>query len=149
MPASQQHIDKRTPMGASLVDDGATFRVWAPAAKAVYENAAHARGKPVFALMVGDFLNAPVIEEIDLSAYTGRVDEPISIRASDDFEVADVKVAIRDTGGTALEQGTASPLNGTWRYTSKSALPAGQPVVIEVTASDRPGNKTVKTQERS
>ncbi len=36
MPASQQHIDSRTPMGATLVADGATFRVWAPAAQAVY-----------------------------------------------------------------------------------------------------------------
>lgn len=36
MPASQQHIHSNTPMGANLVDDGASFRVWAPAAEAVY-----------------------------------------------------------------------------------------------------------------
>lgn len=36
MPASQLHIDSNTPMGATLVADGATFRVWAPAARAVY-----------------------------------------------------------------------------------------------------------------
>ena len=36
MPASQEHIHPRTPMGATLVADGATFRVWAPAARAVY-----------------------------------------------------------------------------------------------------------------
>ncbi len=36
MPASQSHITDRTPLGANLVADGATFRVWAPRAKAVY-----------------------------------------------------------------------------------------------------------------
>jgi 1,4-alpha-glucan branching enzyme len=36
MPLSQQHIDADTPMGATLVAGGATFRVWAPEAEAVH-----------------------------------------------------------------------------------------------------------------
>ncbi|PYL47748.1 MAG: hypothetical protein DMF40_07245 [Verrucomicrobia bacterium] len=36
MPASLSHISPSTPMGANLVADGATFRVWAPNASAVY-----------------------------------------------------------------------------------------------------------------
>jgi len=36
MSASQEHIDLDTPMGANLTANGATFRVWAPAAEAVY-----------------------------------------------------------------------------------------------------------------
>jgi 1,4-alpha-glucan branching enzyme len=36
MPASQAHITASTPMGANLVGDGATFRVWAPGAQHVY-----------------------------------------------------------------------------------------------------------------
>jgi 1,4-alpha-glucan branching enzyme len=37
MPASQQNVSINTPMGATLTaDGGATFRVWAPAAKEVY-----------------------------------------------------------------------------------------------------------------
>jgi 1,4-alpha-glucan branching enzyme len=36
MPASLDHIDSGTPMGVNLVADGATFRVWAPHAHAVY-----------------------------------------------------------------------------------------------------------------
>lgn len=36
MPASLAHIHSDTPMGANLVAGGATFRVWAPKAKAVY-----------------------------------------------------------------------------------------------------------------
>src|SRR4051812_27345956 len=36
MPASLDHIHPDTPMGANLVADGATFRVWAPNARAVH-----------------------------------------------------------------------------------------------------------------
>ena len=36
MPASLDHIYLSTPMGANLIADGATFRVWAPKALAVY-----------------------------------------------------------------------------------------------------------------
>lgn len=36
MPASLDHCDDFTPMGANLVADGATFRVWAPNAKSVH-----------------------------------------------------------------------------------------------------------------
>src|SRR5262249_40064656 len=36
MPASQLHIDDHTPMGATVVPGGCTFRVWAPRAKTVY-----------------------------------------------------------------------------------------------------------------
>jgi 1,4-alpha-glucan branching enzyme len=36
MPASQEHVTANTPMGATPVADGATFRVWAPRAAEVY-----------------------------------------------------------------------------------------------------------------
>ncbi len=36
MPASLDHITAHTPMGANLIADGATFRVWAPKADRVY-----------------------------------------------------------------------------------------------------------------
>src|SRR5215212_8243105 len=36
MPASQDNITAETPMGANLTRHGATFRVWAPRAQAVY-----------------------------------------------------------------------------------------------------------------
>ena len=36
MPASLAHIRPSTPMGANLIADGATFRVWAPNAIRVY-----------------------------------------------------------------------------------------------------------------
>src|SRR5512135_1229167 len=36
MPAPLDHVDRATPMGATLLAEGATFRVWAPQARAVH-----------------------------------------------------------------------------------------------------------------
>ena len=36
MPAALEPITEQTPMGATLMDDGATFRVWAPNAQRVH-----------------------------------------------------------------------------------------------------------------
>ena len=38
MKVTQDHISQNTKMGANLVADGATFRVWAPRAQSVYVN---------------------------------------------------------------------------------------------------------------
>ena len=120
-----------------------------PVKKAVYEATAKAKGIPAFALTVGDFLNAPTVDEIDLSGYTGKTGETIRITASDDFEVTDVAVSITDAGGTVLENGPATAQNGAWNYTTTTDLTAGQPVSIVVTTTDRPGNKGTKTQARN
>lgn len=121
-----------------------------PATRALYEAKARAKGQPVFSLTIADFFNAPVVDEIDLSAYTGKAGERIRIRASDDFEVAGVEVDIRDINGTVLERGAATRgSSGTeWTYTATTNLPVGQPVSIEVTATDRPGHKATKTETR-
>jgi hypothetical protein len=114
--------------------------------RAVYEATAKAKGVPVFALTVADFLHAPAVAEIDLSAYTGKAGETIRITASDDFEVAGVEVAIHDTTGAVLERGAATAADGVWNYVTTTDLPPGQQVSIEVTATDRPGHKGMKTQ---
>jgi len=117
-----------------------------PVARAVYEAAAKEKGKPVFALAVGDYLNAPSVDFVDLAGYTGKVGEKIVIRASDDIGVASVDVVIRSTNAT-LEQGAATFEQGSWRYTTQAAvdLTAGS-IAIDVTATDRPGNRVTKTQ---
>jgi hypothetical protein len=122
-----------------------------PATKAPYEAAAKAKGQPVFSLMVADFFNAPSVDEVDLSAYTGQVGDKIAIRAHDDFDVSGVGVAISDTDGHALESGAAAempPDSGRWLYTTTAVVPTGTTMRIEVTATDRPGHKTVKTETK-
>lgn len=121
-----------------------------PVEKAAYAAQAKAVGKPAFALMVADFLNAPVVDEIDLSAYNGKAGDIIKVRAHDDFQVAGVQVLVRDNNGNLLEQGAAtlSATDGIWQYTATTNLTVGQQVVIEVDATDLPGHKGVKTQSR-
>src|SRR6185295_5109411 len=51
MPASLDHIHSDTPMGANLIADGASFRVWAPNAHTVH--------------VIGDF-NGEVIDDASL-----------------------------------------------------------------------------------
>jgi hypothetical protein len=119
--------------------------------KKVYVDAGGRLGIPAFALTVADFLNPPVVDEIDLSAYAGKIGDKIAVRASDDVDVQGVSVAIRDQGGAVLEEGAAvlTPTSGAWTYTATTALAQGQAVSIEVSATDRPGHKTTRTQARS
>ena len=44
---------------------------------------------------------------MDVSRYAGQVGDPIVIRASDDFEVKDVGVALTRGDGRAIESGAA------------------------------------------
>ena len=122
-----------------------------PVTKQVYEDASARKGVPAFALTVGDFLNAPAVDEIDLSVYTGKTGDLIRVRASDDVEVSGVTVAIRAQNGDVLEQGATvwSPAVGRWTYTATTTLAQGQAVSIEVSATDRPGHRTTKTQARN
>ena len=122
-----------------------------PVSKAIYEDAAARKGVPAFALTVGDFLNAPIVDEIDLSGYTGKIGDKIGVRASDDVEVHGVSVTIREQGGAVIEEGDAvfSQATATWTYTATTALAQGQAVSIDVSATDRPGHKGMKSQQRA
>jgi len=117
-----------------------------PVARAIYEAAAKEKGKPVFALAVGDYLNAPSVDFVDLAGYSGKVGEKIVIRASDDIGVVSVNVSIR-SGRGVVEQGPATFEQGSWRYTTQAVvdLTAGS-IAIDVTAFDRPGNRNMKTE---
>lgn len=121
-----------------------------PATKKLYADAADKKGKPVFSMVMADFLNAPSIDEIDVSEYTGAQGSPISIRTEDDFMIDRVTVNISDVNGTQLENGDAAlDPNGRWVYAATSTVPAGTDVRITVTATDRPGSATVRDTDKS
>ena len=110
---------------------------------------AYSTGQVIRATTSAFWCRANVVQGNLFAAYTGKTGEAIKIRASDDFQVVGVGVVIRDTGGTVLEQGPATVSgDGAWTYAATTKLPDGQQVVIEVTATDRPGHKTTKTQAR-
>jgi len=123
-----------------------------PAAKAIYEEAAKAKGQPVFSLTVADFFNAPSVDEVDLSGYSGQVGDSIVILASDDFDVTGVRVAVTNAAGQAIEEGAATetpPNSGRWVYAATAAVPTGTTVRLAVTASDRPGGKGTAEEEKA
>ena len=108
---------------------------------------------------MADFFNAPSVDEVDLSGYSGQAGDPIVIHASDDFAVSAVSVALTNTDGssTALRQAqgasrkAARPAKARpalhrvlrkrhrWLYTATTAVATGTQVRITVTATDRPG----------
>lgn len=120
-----------------------------PITKELYTTAAKAKGMPAFALALADFFNEPMVDEIDLAAYTGKAGDPIKVRAHDDFDLTGVAVAIRDADGNVVEEGAAAiGTDGAFLYTAQKTLATGQSVVIEVSATDRPGHKTTKKQPK-
>jgi len=103
-------------------------------------------GETAYNIAVADFFHAPNIKDVDVSKYTGKVGETITIRATDDFKVMEVSVAIYNADGTEVEHGLAVlSANGVdWVYTAiaENASLDGDRIVI--CASDLPGNVTEK-----
>ncbi len=110
-----------------------------PTLKALYQAAAKAEKKPLFSMMVADYLHPPVVSTIDLNSYSGATGEAIRVSAYDDFEVIEVTVSLAN-GGTVLESGAAVVENGRWAYTTTTAVAPGTTVTVTATALDRPGN---------
>ena len=111
-----------------------------PVLKALYATAAKAKKKPIFSVMVADYLHAPSVTAVTLDGYTGVAGGTIIVNASDDFEVTAVTVAMANEGGAVLESGTAVVGNGRWTYTTTTAVTPGTTVTVSATAFDRPGN---------
>jgi hypothetical protein len=105
-----------------------------------YEAAARTKGKNAFAFALADFLNEPTVLSIDMSAYHGALGDLIKVRASDDFEVMGVTVAICDLEGGVIQQGAAVFMDGQWRYAASGGIGLGESVIIKAVATDRPGH---------
>jgi hypothetical protein len=120
-----------------------------PQTRVLYETIAKHRQQPVFSLTIQDYFIPPSVDDIDLSTYDRTAGSTIGIRASDVVEVVGVNVTISDPTGATLEQGAASVSTtepGRWVYTATTSIPSGIQVRVEATATDRPGNKTTKTE---
>ena len=115
----------------------------------LYEESAKERNVPLFAVMMADFFNAPVIETVNTDPYTGQANQVIQVIATDDFGVVKVHVKISDLSGNLIESGDAVNTSngiGPWTYTTQYSM--DRPVDIEVVATDRPGGTAVTTIRR-
>ena len=72
----------------------------------------------------------------------GRVDNV------DDCEVTGVTVRLTGKDdATLIEEGPATDDGGFWRYVAKTEAPAGLPLVLEVTATDRAENRSIEKRD--
>lgn len=115
--------------------------------KEMYSAAANPeKGVSAYNVAVADLLNAPHIEEINLSNYNGNIGDTIIVRATDDFQVATVRVIINKADGSLVEQGNAVLEGVLWVYTAtvENSNLAGDKITIQ--ATDIPDNLTEKTE---
>ncbi|MDR1224661.1 MAG: hypothetical protein LBL07_17560 [Tannerella sp.] len=101
-------------------------------------------GQSAFNVAVADFFNAPVIDHIDLSNYTGKVGDTIQVRVYDDFAVREVRVRITNADGSTVEDGAAQTdaIGYEWTYVATQTNESLEGGRIEIFVSDTPGNVT-------
>lgn len=108
--------------------------------KDTYKQVSAERQTSSFHVATADFLHAPEIKEIDLSAYNGNPGDVVRILAEDDVGVTQVGVVITDAENYLVEMGLAQPASGGyWAYTATKKAP-GNHVRVIVDAADLPGN---------
>ncbi|MDO4228539.1 MAG: hypothetical protein Q4C98_01880 [Capnocytophaga sp.] len=111
--------------------------------KAEYtEQAQRKKGVTAYNVAVADMLQAPKIEQIDLSDYSGNIGDTIKVRAYDDFKVVSVTVHIYNADGSLVEEGNAVNTGLDWVYTATAtnADLSGDKIVVR--ATDTPNNQT-------
>lgn len=118
-----------------------------PERKSLYKAGVNRTIPNAYTAALKDFLNAPVVREINVTTYKGEVGNVIHIVATDDFEIVSLIVDIYDGAGALLESGEAVRADLTlvgWNYvaTLVNEKIAGSRIVV--TAKDRPGNITLK-----
>ncbi len=90
---------------------------------------------------LADWFHAPEILEINLGDWSGQPGKVIRVKATDDVLVTGVNVRIQGAGGTLLEQGEATQVDGLWWEYTTHATGSGSLTVL-ASAQDMPGNLT-------
>jgi hypothetical protein len=87
-------------------------------------------------------MDAPDIQEIDLTDYSGDPGDTIRIRVTDGFRVEKVLVTITNSNGTQVETGTAVQQDNDvdWVYTATASNTNLTGDKITIQAQDLPGN---------
>jgi hypothetical protein len=114
--------------------------------RAFYEDLAQRRETTARGLCIGDYLNEPTMDELDLSKYKGKVGDRILITTNDDVGVVEVNVNLTRSDGTPIEMGKAvedGTGSGNWEYVATVPVPLGTDIFISAEAFDRPGHRTV------
>ena len=87
--------------------------------------------KTPYNIALSDWFHAPVIHEVQRQA------DRIQVKASDNVQVAKVRIKMLDAQGQTLEQGEATQINDAW-WELETAIPNAGKLIIE--AFDLAGN---------
>lgn len=116
--------------------------------KAAYEQVLATMGPRarLRALVMGDTLNAPAIDQVDLSEYQGQIGDAIKVLAEDNVGVSRLELVIWDTtANAAIETAGLDATPGQrmveWVYKATAQVPADHAVEARVTAFDLAGNR--------
>lgn len=116
-----------------------------PATKTAYAQSVEGKDfMNAFTAAVADYMQAPKVDAIDSSGYSGMVGETIIAKVFDSFKVADVKITILQANNTVIETGVATQeVGGTdWKYVTTQANATLSGSIIKVEVTDKPGNTT-------
>jgi hypothetical protein len=97
------------------------------------------------ALVMGDILGTPAVDQVDLSAYQGQIGDAIKVVAEDNVGVSRLELVIWDTtANAAVETGHLDAEPGKrmveWVYQTTAQVPTDHAVEVRVTAFDLAGN---------
>jgi hypothetical protein len=112
--------------------------------RAAYKDWGRQLNKPPYALFNLNYASPPVVENIDLSKYSGQPGQTINIRAVDLFEVARVEVTVRQVDGELVERGLAIRSQADprqWNYQTTVVVPTPANLVIEAVAVNWPSKQ--------
>ena len=100
------------------------------------------KGLTAYNVAISDYLNPPVVSEINLSNYNGHAGDKILVTAKDDFRVRNVNVTIAGPGGKELEHGACKPGESGiyWHYTATTDTGNPEGLTVSAIARDYPGN---------
>lgn len=141
--------DKQQAQIGRFSANGLKWRGLPPEVKARYRARAKELQMPPCGLYQKTSARPPVVEDIDLSQYTGQAGQTIRVGAVDLVDVAAVQVIIREPGGSPLESGPATrPVDGHpyWSYQTTSAASSAAGLTVEATAINWPGQRGSRMQ---
>jgi hypothetical protein len=111
--------------------------------KAEYATKISDKLNSAYIVAMKDFLNAPTVDQLDLSGYNGQAGDKILIQATDDFRVESVAITILSAADAVIESGAAvENANGEWEYTATVANVNVATSKYQIQAKDKPGNIT-------